>query len=70
MTNIDAYRRGYERGLDELAKVREEELADIPEKVVKGLFSLPFRAIGDIFLSNDDEERGFQDAINGREFDP
>jgi len=69
MVDIDAYRRGYERGKAELEKIQNEGLEDIPERAVKGLFSIP-RHLIDEFFGDEDEKRGFKDAIEGNDFDP
>ena len=66
MSRIDDYRKGYEAMKEEIAETDEQGFA---EQFVKGLVSLPVTAWQDI-TRNDDEAKGRQDAIEGRDFIP
>lgn len=63
------YRKGYEDMKKEINEEREGTAADIPEKVVKGIIGLPISMINDL-TRNEDEEKGRQDALDGKDFDP
>ena len=69
VTDVDKYRRGYERAKADIERTRHERLSDVPEMFVKGAIGLPGEAVKDFFRSAD-EDRGYRDAMDGREFDP
>lgn len=66
--SIDDYRRGYEKGVERRKELEEEGFSDIPENFVKGIGSVA-KGLLDIFLpTNEDEERGYQDGLEGNDF--
>ena len=69
MSSTDKYRDGYERAKADIEKTRNETLADMPENFVKGIASAPIEAIKD-FFRNSDEDRGYRDGLESKDFDP
>jgi hypothetical protein len=69
MSDIDKYREGYEDVKREIHEHRNDGIGDIPEQFVKGLFGLPSRALDDLTRS-EAEEKGRNDAYDGKDFDP
>jgi len=69
MSDIDKYREGYEDVKREIHEHKDDGIGNIPEQFVKGLFGLPCRALDDLTRS-EAEEKGRNDAYEGKDFDP
>lgn len=66
MSRIDNYRKGYEAIKEEIAETSKQTF---PERFVKSVVSFPATVWQEI-TRNDDEAKGRQDAIEGRDFIP
>ena len=66
MSKKDDYDRAHKERMDELNE--EQNLSDIPEKFVKGLFGIPGKIIDD-FTETDTESKARHDADDGK-YDP
>ena len=68
MSDIDKYRKGYEDMKAEIDKVKDDDpILGAAERAVKSLNPMDFVRE---FTRNDDEQKGREDALNGKEFNP